>query len=117
MAEITMEAKGEKMGYYTGYSLTVSGNNELAIIAELRSRYESAGYALTENGDTQDTCKWYDHETDLAYFSKQNPEALFTLNGNGEDSPDLWVKYFKNGKKQICKGEIVYPPVDESKLK
>ena len=105
------------MGYYTSYNLSVSGGEELPIIAELRARYRNAEYVLDENGDTYDSCKWYDHEEELIDFSKDHPDLLFTLNGEGEDSGDMWFKYFKNGKIQRCQANITFDEYDESKLK
>lgn len=49
-------------------------------------------------------------------LSKEFPDLLFYLHGEGEDAKDLWYKYYKNGKYQECYAEIVYPEYDESKL-
>lgn len=105
------------MGYYTGYSLNISGPGSVHIIYEVRAKYENARYAFDENGEQYATCKWYDHEDDMKAFSRLYPDVLFTLNGIGEDYPDIWVKYFKNGKMQFVKAKIVLDPFDESKLK
>lgn len=105
------------MGYYTGYSLETTGAaDRLAIIKELRDKYEDAAWALTENGDREASCKWYDHDEHLLAFSKEHPDVLFTLHGEGEEQPDLWTKYYKNGKKQLAQAVITYEPFDESKL-
>ena len=61
--------------------------------------------------------KWYDHEVHMRQLSCQNPEVLFALTGAGEEQPDLWVKYFENGKMQVCKGEVTYPPYNAEELK
>jgi len=37
------------------------------------------------------------------------PDILFTLEGKGEESDDLWISYYQNGKAQHCQAEIVYP--------
>ena len=52
-------------------------------------------------------------------ISKKFPEVLFTLSGEGEESGDIWMKYFKNGKVQNAntKVTISHDPFDESKLK
>lgn len=68
------------------------------------------------NGDA-DTCSWYDHDVDMKWLSEKFPTVLFTLKGEGEESGDMWIKYYRNGKCQECRAEIVFAPFDESKLK
>ena len=75
---------------------------------------EISGYSI-EFG-CNDSYKWYIHEQDMKELSKIYPETTFLLEGEGEDSEDIWRKYFKNGKMQVCKAEIVFPAFDESKL-
>jgi hypothetical protein len=48
-------------------------------MADLRATNEEANYALDENGDTAEECKWYDHEKHLKEFSKKYPKAFFTM--------------------------------------
>jgi len=63
-----------------------------------------------------DSCKWYKHESDMASFSKKYPESLFVLKGEGEESEDIWIKYFLNGKMQTAEAKITFEEFDESKL-
>ena len=106
------------MGYYTGYSLDLRGNveNHDEIIADLRNSNENADWAIDENGEQQESCKWYEHEVELKAFSKKYPEVIFCLHGTGEEPGDVWDKYFLNGKWQYCKAKIVIPPFDPTKL-
>ncbi len=64
-----------------------------------------------------DECKWYEHETDLRLFSSLFPDVLLTLRGDGEESEDIWVKYFKGGKVQVAKAHISFEPFDPKLLK
>jgi hypothetical protein len=64
-----------------------------------------------------ESCKWYEHEDDVRKFSKMFPTLVFKLQGEGEQSNDLWVKYFKDGKMQSCPAKIVYDDYDVKKLK
>jgi hypothetical protein len=99
------------MGYRTCFELHIDAKNEAEIMADLRATNEEANYALDENGDTAEECKWYDHEKHLKEFSKKYPKAFFTMWGIGEDAGgDYWKHYVKNGKGQLVSGKIVYPP-------
>jgi hypothetical protein len=88
-----------------------------SIIEDLRVSYEDARYALDRKGNTSNTSKWYNRETELRTFSKKYPGVVFELRGEGEDSADLWIQYYRNGKMQICKAILTYPPFDEKELK
>jgi hypothetical protein len=55
----------------------------------------------------------YDEMLDL---SKQFPETVFCLYGEGEGSEDMWYTYYKNGKLQHCPAKITFDVYDESKL-
>ena len=101
------------MGYYTTYTLrTTRGcDNQEEIEEKLQ---EISGYSIKFGWD--DPYKWYTHEQDMKELSKIYPETTFLLEGQGEESEDIWRKYFKNGKMQVCKAKIVFPAFDESKL-
>ncbi len=62
-------------------------------------------------------CKWYTHREDLLEISNRFPDVLFTLNGEGEESRDIWKLYIRNGKSQLEKAEILIADFDESKLR
>lgn len=101
------------MGYYTQYSLT-SDHPELENEMKVSLR-ELSGYGFSF--DYNEPCKWYDHEKDMKELSKKYPEVRFMLDGEGEESGDLWIKYFKAGKMQFCPAKITYEEFDENKLK
>ncbi len=103
------------MGYYTHHTLRVDGDTNL--IAELVAENEDASWSLAKNGDTEESSKWYNHREDMRIFSLRHPDVLFTLKGEGEESGDIWIEYYKGGKMQYCKAEIVLPDFDESLLK
>ena len=111
------------MSYYTCYCFEVkTGDNsgshpdDFAIIARLRATNENAYYALDKGGSTETEAKWYDHETDLKEFSKNYPDALFVLYGDGEENDDFWYSFFKNGKVQCAPVRLEHDEFDESKL-
>jgi hypothetical protein len=103
------------MGYYTSYKLSmVEGDDELINI--FRKECDGANYALDEWGDSNDSCKWYDSKKDIIEFSKKYTDAIFLLEGEGEENGDLWKLYVKDGHTQECKAKMVYPEFDKSKL-
>lgn len=128
------------MGYYTKYSMEVKEGNynsfkvakfmfdqneesdkfypfsyALKKFLEDMDEQQGEGYALTLG--FEDETKWYDNEKDMKLLSKEFQEVVFHLHGIGEENEDVWDKYFKNGKVQICNAELIIPPYDESKLK
>lgn len=101
------------MGYYTDYKLE---SEDINLIQELRAESEDAAYAIQENGDTGDATKWYGFDEDLIEISKKHPDNLFTLQGAGEENGDIWVCYFKHGKKQMCEAKITFAEFNEEEL-
>lgn len=111
------------MGYYTSYKLSVlEGGDEEQLISEFRSESDGARYALDEDGDTNESCKWYDSNSDLIKFSKKHPDTIFCLEGEGEESGDNWKLYVKDGHSQKCRARLVcrewchYDEFDKAKL-
>lgn len=60
--------------------------------------------------------KWYDHENDMREVSLKISNVVFVLDGYGEETGDIWRKYFYNGKVQRTVGKIVFEDFSESKL-
>jgi hypothetical protein len=111
------------MGYSTTYSLKWDCKKSKTtwdeISDEIQLRQDAGTdffYAVDAEGRTTDSCKWYDHEAEIAKFSKIYPDVLFELSGEGEESGDIWKKYFRDGKMQRCDVEMTFPPFDETKL-
>jgi hypothetical protein len=103
------------MGYYTRFELEVA-NGDTSVIEELRECSDGANYAIYSNGESDDSTKWYEYRDDLKAFSKKHPKQIFKLSGEGEESGDIWVEYFLNGKSQHCKAQIVFADYDERLL-
>jgi hypothetical protein len=116
------------MGYYTQYKLTVYAPEDdgslqalqesVDFIDEINESHAAiiagiAGYDyLFDN-----SCKWYEHEEDMIAYSKKHPDLVFKLHGEGEESGDIWQKWFVNGKMQTCHAKIVFDPFDPTQLK
>jgi len=109
------------MGYYTKFDLEIVGcswEDAKDIIEDLRNTDANARYGLDECGEGMgcETLKWYSHEKDMKKFSEKYPDKLFKLQGDGEESGDMWIKYFQNGKVQICKAVLVFDEFNPKKL-
>lgn len=101
------------MGYYTDYTLTVTPNMEWEPIHE-ELEYLT-GYKWKDDLSLS-SVKWYSHHKQMLEFSKKFPSHLFILNGEGEETGDIWRNYYKNGKCQQCKAQIIIDEFDEGKL-
>ncbi len=96
------------MGYQTRFELTWTPQPECKLtkrkldlkVGAYIVDHETMQYAIDENGDSYDTCKWYEHEDDMRQMSKAIPDVLFHLSGEGEESGDIWDAWFLNGKGQ-----------------
>ena len=114
------------MGYYTAHRLAIDcddKNKLLAIKAAMKEQDEYFTYALDFEGDepqskfnTYEQCKWYSHEKDMRELSAQFPDVLFTLDGEGEESGDIWTEYHKNGKMQRAQAKITRGDFDPEQL-
>ena len=128
------------MGYYTNYSMEVIDIDNKGYDA-----YKIAKYMLEKNDESEkfytfqyglrdfidnidlhinydlcldcdDEARWDDNEEEMLELSQEFPDVLFKLHGEGEESGDIWDKYFMNGKMQYCPAEIICPPFDRDKL-
>jgi hypothetical protein len=107
------------MGYYTDFKIVTDckDNNCNQKIVDRLS--DIAGYELDYRyGGSEvylDSAKWYSSEEDMKLLSSEFADILFTVYGDGEESDDLWVAYYKNGKgTEFMKPSIIYPlPIED----
>lgn len=115
------------MGYYSSYELTVQKGeyNTKDILKEIVEMeiypFEYEAESMIESSKSCNSlemyngeCKWYEHEKDMINLSKSFPEVVFKLHGEGEESDDIWDKYFKNGKMRGCYAEINIEPYSDA---
>jgi hypothetical protein len=120
------------MGYYTTYELDIQGQaanwvqgvDEQGNSVRVNIGYDHAaiereivaqsGYSSLFEGES---VKWYDHDEEMKAVSKKYPDLLFTLTGVGEESGDMWCKYYQAGKCQHELARIEYGKFDPAKLK
>jgi len=131
------------MGYYTQYDLSVSKHDpnkaycghifnvsicpncgldttqdfySILMTISLKELFEEYEWDDLFENMFDNTCKWYDHNKDMIRISKKYSNTLFQLDGAGEESDDLWRKYFLNGNMQEVQVEVVYGKFDINKL-
>lgn len=118
------------MGYYTCHNLKIhqiDNEKELTfseiiklktLIDEYIKSHEAIEYAvgLIDTEWECDSCKWYDHHEDMVEMSKAFPNVVFELEGDGEESGDIWKTYYKNGKSQDCPVIMTFDEYDPNKL-
>ena len=111
------------MSYYTSYSLSVQGmkseedyNNVLNWLKE----HEIINYALYEDSynpyyntqfySSNEPVNWFHHDDDMIALSKEFPNFVFKLYGDGELSDDIWNCYYHNGEYELCEATITIEP-------
>jgi len=99
------------MGYYTRHKLSIiSGNDNV-------TDYDQEITNTTDYNELfDDSIKWYDCEKDMIKYSKKHPNTVFCIDGEGEESGDIWKAYFKNGKMFKTKATLVFEEFNENKL-
>ena len=87
------------------------------LITELEEISEYEGWFDVNEGYIYIDAKWYEYDDNMIEVSKNNKDVLFIVDGDGEESGDIWRKFYKNGKSADVTPSIMYPEFDESKLK
>ena len=115
------------MGYYTHYELVVHSEQDITRETEIEiNRAIAAKIHGEDPSDISDEAalwclseelKWYDHESDMLEISKQFPNFIFVLYGEGEEYDDVWCEYFANGECEEVRARIVYPEPLNPKFK
>ena len=85
-------------------------------ISQYLKENKSIYYGIDEEGEPTESVKWYEHDRDMKVLSKKFSTYLFTLNGEGEESGDIWRKYYLNGKCQTAKAVIALDEFDRKRL-
>ena len=104
------------MGYYTDFKVS---SKDILPKEYQQQLEEISSYNFHDDGNELLLleAKWYDHDTHMAALSLLYPNVLFSVEGEGEESGDLWKAYYKNGKSQTCEAIITFEPYDEGKMK
>ena len=99
------------MGYYTRHQLTIVSGNDYT------TDYETEITESTDYSDLfEDSIKWDDCENDMKEYSKRHPNVVFLIDGEGEESLDVWKAYFKDGKMFKTKAVMTFEDFTMDKL-
>lgn len=106
------------MGYLTLFEITYSEKTkEIKKYAK-----ELSDENINNDGfyyNDEDYVTWYHYERDMLQLSKEFPDVLMTVKGQGEDDDDRWIQYFKGGKytnQKMATITIVYDEYNENDL-
>lgn len=109
------------MEYYTYFQLEVRDTKNYAYAGEdidhkVAVRLEeklNLEYPIEEKTLCEDILceelKWYDFEEDMKEISKEFPDYLFVLYGEGEERDDNWRAVFYNGVENYAEAHISFP--------
>ncbi len=100
------------MGYYTRFELQIlEGDDYNTDYKKEISELSDYSYCFG------DSIKWYDHKQDMINYSKNHPNTLFLLIGEGEEQPDMWREYYKNGLSHRIVGVMTFEDFDIKSLR
>lgn len=110
------------MGYYTQFEINIENDVSLlgkSKVSEIEDAVENIGiFEISGNAEYGWSCydKWYYYTEDMCNLSKKFPGVLFSLHGDGEETEDLWIEYYLDGKYQRCSVQITFEKFDPDKL-
>lgn len=90
------------MGYYTYFKITADDDCEDEYIEELK---KISGY----NHEIGECIKWYNYNEDMLALSRKYPDVTFRVDGEGESSADIWVRWYRNGETRAWGLDIIIP--------
>lgn len=105
------------MGYYTNINMTISPEpnqeDELKIMRMIASFVDEVPEERISDNHAFwclcDAVKWYDRIDDMIVVSRRFPEYTFVLDGEGEDSDDIWREFYHNGEWEGIEAQIMFP--------
>ena len=112
------------MGYQTTHKLTIKEGftDEIGELLDRLLEERDCSYVFEARDedfyDCSDGWKWYEHEEDMRYISKQLPhDVLLLLEGKGEENGDVWREYYRSGKCARCTPEVTWKEYSEFDLR
>jgi hypothetical protein len=99
------------MGYYTHYSIKISGADNANQMVKIAGDLAFQGYEISGSGTElyiEFDDKWLKWKEEFQRVSKDFPRVLFEVNGKGEDNEDMWRARFRDGVSEIIRAKIVF---------
>lgn len=109
------------MGYYTNFTLDCYDNHAYSFDISFKTElgkaltaalHEINPYYFEDDFDLKtlsyDSWKWYDHDEDMVKLSIRFPNYTFILEGEGEETGDLWRTIYHDGQLERLNVKIVY---------
>lgn len=113
------------MGYYSYYTVSIKNEDEIPMERQKEASLwlaDKFGWKEDYERDINnseydlfswvslDSMKWYDWEKDMVELSKNFPEVIFVIYGEGEDRDDTWRAFVKDGVCVYQRAHIYYDP-------
>lgn len=112
------------MGYYTRFQIKAVDTTPGAERPVLDAKFFNSLKLLDLDPDDQmweeagderfllaggEEYKWYDHDVEMKKISKKHKDIVFILDGEGEESGDIWRTFYLNGKMTTWRPTIEPP--------
>lgn len=107
----------ETMGYYTKFVVETDSPTQEYTDQIIQEIAETGGF--TEDYLRREYCdsmKWYNYVEHVLKVSRNHRTTLIKVFGEGEESGDIWVHYFRNGLHTKKEANIIFPPLEEGEL-
>lgn len=103
------------MGYYTDYNVTITNLDNANQGIKIANMLDLREYDFSDDGTVMNfyfNSKWYDWKEDCVRVSLQYPKILIEVEGEGEESRDLWRARVQNGLCERVDAKIIFPDFD-----
>lgn len=97
------------MGYYTKYDIKITGFDDVNQAVKIAKEYDLRDYDISY---TELTAfyegKWYEWESESINITRNYPNILIEIYGEGEESGDIWKARVRDGQCERIKGKIIF---------
>lgn len=101
------------MGYYTEYEMTVKAKTEAELNDAIDFLNQISRISFVKAEFNTLHRKWYEHEADLKKLTHKMQAIEVELDGDGEESGDVWIKRFKQWKMQVSRQTQAMTPFSD----